>query len=68
MSAHITRSAWWRAAHLTDRGRRAIRARRIAGESCEALATDYDVPVAWVRWLCTWQLFGDDPQPEHVSR
>jgi len=59
--------AWKTAALLTDRTRRAIRERRLVGEAVDALADDYGVPVAFVRFLCCWQLFGDPPQPEEVG-
>lgn len=56
--------SWRIAALMSDRARRAIRERRLTGESIADLAADYDVPVAFVTYLCSWQLFGDDPQPK----
>lgn len=51
---------WKTAALLKDRTRRAIRERRQLGETVEALALDYGVPVRYVEALCAWQMFGDD--------
>ena len=60
-------SVWKTAALLKDRTRRAIRERVSAGESIDAVATDYGVPVAFVEQLVAWQLFGEDaetPRPQ----
>ena len=52
---------WQTAALLSDRARRAIRERLLAGEAVAALANDYQVPRAFVARLGQWQLFGDEP-------
>lgn len=59
---------WQRAALLKDRTRRAIRERHRAGETTEALAADYDIPDAFVRLLCAWQLFPDADDAQLVQR
>lgn len=62
--ARATLKMWQTAAYLTDRTRRAIRERRLTGDTVDSLAADYEVPCEFVEYLCSWQMFGDPPQPE----
>lgn len=57
--------AWQVAATLKDRTRREIRRRARAGESMEAIAIDYQVPVPFVQLIAAWQMSEDDESATH---